>query len=122
VNAGGIPLIIGGSSAAAARRAGTRGDGFYPYVISPEDLAARLDTARQAALAEGRAWAPDFPVTVWPGSYDPRGTFDAGLARAYRDAGANRLLCAAFEAGEDTSSEGLRRFIGQFQERVLGAL
>lgn len=120
--ASGVPLYVGGSSEAAARRAGQRGDGFYPYVISPEDLASRMETVRQSARDAGRLFDEDFSVTIWPYSYDARATFDPGLARAYRDAGASRLVCAAFEAGSDTSDQGLQRFIGEFQDRVLGNL
>lgn len=119
--AGGVPLLIGGSSEAAARRAGVRGDGFYPYVISPDDLARRMETLRQSARDAGRGLLEPFPVTIWPGSYAPKGTFDLELIRAYRDAGATRLIAASFESGgEDMDSLG--RFLRDYRERVLEAL
>jgi alkanesulfonate monooxygenase SsuD/methylene tetrahydromethanopterin reductase-like flavin-dependent oxidoreductase (luciferase family) len=46
-----VPIIIGGHSEAAARRAGRLGDGFFPARGAPEDLIA---TARAAAEAAGR--------------------------------------------------------------------
>jgi len=117
---GGVPLYIGGSSEAAARRAGRRGDGFYPYVISPEDLAARLETVRRSAQEAGRDLS-GFSVTVWPASYRPGASLDLGLARAYRDAGAQRLIIAAYEAG-DAGPASLRRLLAEYRERVILAL
>ena len=116
----GVPLYIGGSSEAAARRAGLRGDGFFPYVISPEDLAARLATVRGAAREAGRT-LENFSVTVWPASFRPGATFDIGLARAFRDAGADRLLIAGYEAGANTP-EALRGLVAGFRDRIAGAL
>jgi probable F420-dependent oxidoreductase len=51
---GGVPLHIGGHSEAAARRAGSLGDGFQPLGLSSEDLARRIGQMRQAAEAAGR--------------------------------------------------------------------
>ncbi|WP_116363923.1 LLM class F420-dependent oxidoreductase [Parahaliea mediterranea] len=122
VRPGGVPLHIGGSSAAAAKRAGLRGNGFFPYVISPEAVAARLEELRATAIAARRPLPQDFPVTVWPASYRPGATFDVGLARAYRDAGVTRLVCTAAEAGEDTDLPAIDQFIGRYQDSVMGAL
>ncbi|MEQ9394202.1 TIGR03619 family F420-dependent LLM class oxidoreductase [Haliea sp.] len=119
--AGGVPLLIGGSSAAAARRAGLRGDGFFPYVISPDDLAARLDTLRCAAREAGRILPEDFPITIWPWSYDNNGTFDLELVQAYRDLGVSRVIVASFEAGGSEIAD-IRRFIGDYQDRILARL
>jgi probable F420-dependent oxidoreductase len=50
-----LPIHIGGSSPAAARRAGLRGDGYFPGGgISAADRAAQLDLMRQTARAAGR--------------------------------------------------------------------
>jgi len=48
---GGIPLIMGGHSVAAARRAGRLADGFFPSVADPAPLFAEC---RRAAEAAGR--------------------------------------------------------------------
>ncbi len=48
---GGIPLIMGGHSAAAARRAGRLADGFFPAVTDPAPLFAEC---RRAAAEAGR--------------------------------------------------------------------
>jgi probable F420-dependent oxidoreductase len=46
-----VPLIVGGHSAAAARRAGRLGDGFFPARGAPKEL---FDIARAAARQAGR--------------------------------------------------------------------
>lgn len=48
---GQVPLIVGGHSPAAARRAGRLGDGFFPARGAPKDL---FDMARAAAKEAGR--------------------------------------------------------------------
>jgi probable F420-dependent oxidoreductase len=117
---GGVPFYIGGSSEPAARRAGLRGDGFFPYVISPEDLAARMETVRAAAAEAGRS-LEDFSVTIWPTSWKPGATFDLELARAYRDAGADRLIIAAFEAGGPELSD-VQKLVARYRDEITGQL
>ena len=64
---GTVPVIVGGHSRAAARRAGRIGDGFFPARGLPEDLIA---LARATALSNGRD--PDqLEITVsYPSSDD----------------------------------------------------
>ena len=50
----GVPILIGGHSPAAARRAGRLGDGFYPLGVFGEELDALLATMREAAREAGR--------------------------------------------------------------------
>jgi probable F420-dependent oxidoreductase len=51
---GRVPIIVGGHSEAAARRAGRLGNGFFPSVGSPLDTFPLFDVARRAAAAAGR--------------------------------------------------------------------
>jgi probable F420-dependent oxidoreductase len=48
---GGIPIIVGGDTRAAARRAGRLGDGYFPARGAPTEL---FDEMRRAAEAAGR--------------------------------------------------------------------
>jgi probable F420-dependent oxidoreductase len=52
VQDGGIPLVVGGHTKAAARRAGRLGDGFFP--ARADDLAGLIDEMRRAAKDAGR--------------------------------------------------------------------
>jgi probable F420-dependent oxidoreductase len=54
VQAGGIPIHIGGHSPAAARRAGRFGDGFFPTIVNPDKLKEIFGTMRDAAKEAGR--------------------------------------------------------------------
>jgi len=120
VQPGGIPILIGGSSDHAARRAGRLGNGFYPYVISPEDFASRLVTLRGAAREAGRD-ADAVELTVWPGSYDFSRSFDLDLVRAYVDLGVSRLIVSAGEGGSD-DLESMRGLLERYQDEVIAKL
>lgn len=116
VQVGGVPIVIGGSGAVAARRVGRRGDGWFPYVVAPDDVATGLETIRATAEAEGRD-ASAIEVSVWPGSRDfVRGT-DPALLEEYAALGVDRIVCSAAEAGTD-SIDGVVDFVG----RVRGIL
>jgi alkanesulfonate monooxygenase SsuD/methylene tetrahydromethanopterin reductase-like flavin-dependent oxidoreductase (luciferase family) len=47
-------IHVGGNSAAAARRAGRYGDGFFPPVMNPEKLKELFAIVRLEAQKEGR--------------------------------------------------------------------
>jgi alkanesulfonate monooxygenase SsuD/methylene tetrahydromethanopterin reductase-like flavin-dependent oxidoreductase (luciferase family) len=53
VQAGGIPIHVGGHSPAAARRAGRFGDGFFP-IVAAEKLKDIFGMMRDAAKEAGR--------------------------------------------------------------------
>ena len=57
VQAGGPPILVGGNSQAAQRRAGTLGDGWLPYLISARRYAEGLAAVRGHAAAAGRETA-----------------------------------------------------------------
>ena len=117
VQPGGVPIIIGGNSEAAARRAGVRGNGWFPYVIAPDLFRQRADLVRRTAEEAGRN--PDaIEITVWPGSFAPAGTFDLDLVRSYVAAGARRLVVAAHESSSIDPSE-VARFLGRYQDDVI---
>lgn len=50
----GIPIVVGGHSAPAARRAARLGDGFFPARGSPEELARLFDIVREECERIGR--------------------------------------------------------------------
>ena len=58
VQAGGPPILVGGRSEAAYRRAGTVGDGYHFSTVPPSALADRLAVVRSAAEAVGRPMPP----------------------------------------------------------------
>jgi probable F420-dependent oxidoreductase len=107
----GVPILIGGRSAAAARRAGRRGDGFYPLDVTPETLPRLLDVMRAEAVAAGRDAAAIELMAEGPPDLD--------TAKRLRDLGVTRLtLRAPPEGGLDA----LRRRIADYRARVLDRL
>ncbi len=76
---GTVPLIVGGHSPAAAKRAGRLGDGFFPARGAPADLFA---LARQAAVDAGRDPAKLEFTTGLPDKLDEIPAFaKAGVSR-----------------------------------------
>jgi probable F420-dependent oxidoreductase len=113
---GGVPIVIGGSSTAAARRAGRRGDGWFPYVVGPTDVAGGMATIRDAAAEAGRDPGA-IEITVWPGSWDyARGT-DPALLRELAVLGVDRIVVTAAEAGATDVDT-----VASFAARVGGVL
>ena len=51
---GGPPIVISGRKEAAMRRAARRGDGWMPYLVSPDAYARSVTTIRDRAEADGR--------------------------------------------------------------------
>jgi probable F420-dependent oxidoreductase len=120
VQTGGPPIIIGGSTEIAARRAGRLGDGFYPYVISPEDLATRIETIHQTAREHGRD--PDaIEITVWPGSWKPGSTLDLDVVRRFTEVGAHRMTMSAQESGATEVSQ-IRDLVRRVQDEIISNL
>jgi probable F420-dependent oxidoreductase len=117
---GGPPILIGGSTSFAARRAGRLGDGFFPYVISPEDFATRIGEIRAAAREAGRDPAK-IELTVWPGSWDFKRSFDLGLVRAFSQQGVSRLIVSGLEGGS-AELPAVRDFVKRYQQEVMGKL
>ena len=51
----GIPIVVSGTSDAAARRAGRLGDGYFPMAVTPERLRELIGIARTEAERAGRS-------------------------------------------------------------------
>ncbi len=116
----GIPILVGGSTDVAATRAGRVGDGYFPHAISPDDMALRLETMRQAAIAAGRD--PNaIEVTVSPVSWKHHGSADLDLVRAYAALGVSRLVIGAYEA-DGTTAGDIERFIKSFRDTIIARL
>jgi probable F420-dependent oxidoreductase len=118
--AGGPPIVIGGSTKRAAARAGRVGDGWFPYVISPADYAARVETMRTAARDHGRD--PDaIELTVFPASWQPGSSVDAATVARYAQIGIDRIIVSAQEAAS-AAVDDIRRFVDDVRVHVVDRL
>jgi probable F420-dependent oxidoreductase len=106
---GGIPIHVGGHSAAAARRAGRLGDGFHPLGLAGDDLAQRVGQMREAALAAGRD--PDALELTLGSLLDQLD--DERLAAAEK-AGAVRMVLSNREKDIDKACAQLSQFAERF--------
>lgn len=122
----GLPIVVGGRSDAAFRRAATLGDGFHASSMSPTTLADRMEQLRGLSAAAGR---PPLPVTgrvnVRFGTPPATGYAIAGSpaemlaeVRKYESLGVEEL---AYSFGE-TDAERVRDAIERFDREVLAAL
>jgi probable F420-dependent oxidoreductase len=121
-----IPVIIGGISRAAIRRAARLGDGWHPLGLSPEALGQSMATLREEARAFGRDVAK-IPVSIaMTLGASTRGRATLGRdpaeivknARAYADLGVETL---AISAGTSDPKEA-RSAIEMLAREVLPAI
>lgn len=107
VQRGGVPIIVGGHSKAAARRAGRFGDGFFPLGVSAERLAALRDVMSESAHRHGRDPA-GITLTLIGGADLKSAEFCARL-------GADRMVVAA----DHRDLDELRRSMEEFSNDVM---
>ncbi len=109
-----VPIVVGGHSEAAARRAGRLGDGFFPSVGTQVDTLPLFELARRTAAEAGRdpgevemmSGCPD----LWPGSGK-----DPGAAVAERAGkGIGRIVLPVFRFMPDLDGN-----LARFGENVI---
>jgi probable F420-dependent oxidoreductase len=107
------PVIVGGSSPAAYRRALRAGNGFYGSRMSVEHAADVLGEIRTLAeTVERPAELGDLEITITPSE-----DVDLDVARRYADLGVHRLLL--WPTGVDGPGE-LDRYIERVGETLIG--
>ena len=82
-----IPVVIGGHSAAAHRRAAREADGWYGFMLGLRAMAAQRDSVREAVERAGR----ERPLHI---SVTPARPLDADVVRSYAELGVDRLIVA----------------------------
>lgn len=108
---GSVPIVVGGHSDAAARRAGRVGDGFFPGKGSPEELRRMIGIARETAENAGRD--PDALEITLGGAGRPgqEGVDEAGRLA---ELGADRVVVPAFNFWRDPEAS-----LAQFGAEVI---
>jgi probable F420-dependent oxidoreductase len=100
-----VPIHVGGHSAAAARRAGRYGDGFFPTIVQPEKLKQIFAQARDEAAKAGR----DSSTIEMTAMAAPK--LDA--VKAAREAGAERVIFGPPSSDPAKLRAGLERIANE---------
>lgn len=104
---GGVPIVVGGHTKAAARRAGRLGDGFFP---GRGELADLFDECRKAAKEAGRD--PD-SIELTAG-----GPPNIDFAKQLEDLGVSRLV--TFPPTFDPAD--MKRALGELHDNLISKL
>ena len=107
---GTIPIVVGGHTKPAARRAGRLGDGFFPARTSPEELGVLLDEMHRAAKDAGR---DGDAIEITAG-----GALDLDGIKRFADLGVERMVIPPL--GFDL--ETLKEQLGQFGDNVIATM
>ncbi len=92
------PIVVGGMSASAHRRAVRHGNGWYGWQLDPSETASALAALRATAERHPRpAELGDLEITV-----TPPGVLDLDTARRYADVGVHRLCVQPTDTSPDT--------------------
>jgi probable F420-dependent oxidoreductase len=129
VQAGGPPILVGGTSRAALRRAGRLGDGWIAYQVSPEAGARGVAEARAEAERAGRdpsrlRFALLIPVHVGPDSARARSEAQAAFSRRWgREIPMDVIEETCLVGTPGDALERIAAFVGAgFQELILNPL
>jgi probable F420-dependent oxidoreductase len=90
------PIYFGGESDAALKRVADLGQGWYPFSIGPDELAARRRDLNALLAARGRT-RNDIHVLICP--YMNKADLD--MVKRYRDAGADQVVLMVVASGRD---------------------
>jgi probable F420-dependent oxidoreductase len=101
VQKGGVPIIVGGHSPAAAKRAGKYGDGFFPALSDPPKLTELFDMMRSAAKGAGRN-----PEHI---ELSCMGSTKAERVKPLQDVGISRVVVAPPAFDKEGLSRGLEK-------------
>ena len=99
-----IPLIVGGFSGAAMRRAAHYGSGWLGFGLNPDSYRQMLPGIDSALAAAGRS-RDDFDIVMTPNAVSP------DIAREFHELGVDRLV--PLVSGDDP--EGMSRGIGELE-------
>ena len=111
VQAGGVPIVIGGHVEGAARRAARFGNGFFPALARPEDLAPLLAIMRDECGKIGRDPGEIEVTAMLVGT-------DLDQVHQFEDMGVSRLL-VGYGGGVKSDPASIDAFLEGFAESVI---
>ena len=105
-----LPVLVGGHSKAALRRAAEYGSGWYGFALTPEHTAPLLQQLDEALAAKGRS-RKDFEVIITPSQESPE------ILDAFAHLGVDRLVLHMGSQRPDRLEKRLAE-LGQVVDRV----
>lgn len=106
------PIVIGGHSASALRRAALAGSGWYGWELDPGETARALDELREAGRRHGRPpELGELEITI-----TPPGVPDLETARRYAELGVHRLAIQP----HTMDGSAIDDLIGTVRETLVG--
>jgi probable F420-dependent oxidoreductase len=111
-----LPIVVGGVSPAALRRAGGLAGGYHATRSTPDEMARRIPIVRAAAEAAGRP-APSLSVR-WQVTTDPAGMVRD--VRAFDGMGVTELALVFDETDPDRLSAAIEWFDAEVVKAVGG--
>lgn len=109
---GTVPIVVGGHTDVAARRAGRLGDGFFPGKGSPERVRELVKIVRDTAEEHGRN--PD-EIEITAGTPTLGGDDPVGAVEEMASIGVNRLVVPPLAFDADSAAEAY----GAFGEAII---
>jgi alkanesulfonate monooxygenase SsuD/methylene tetrahydromethanopterin reductase-like flavin-dependent oxidoreductase (luciferase family) len=103
---GSIPILVGGDTPVAIRRAARIADGYFPGTTDPETLAGLIQQTRKAAEQEGR----DPDTIAMHAILDPQMADPLAGAEQLEKLGVDRVMVAAFFFAGDGGMDRLEAF------------
>ena len=116
---GAVPVVLGGNSDAAVRRAARIADGWFPYAIGADEFEQQAGVLRDTGAGAGRSTPP--AITVWPGSFDPSREREVDWVRRYVDAGASTLV-VRLPIRSPADLPTVPAFLDRYRDEVLAKL
>jgi probable F420-dependent oxidoreductase len=111
---GSVPIVIGGHSAAAAKRAGRLGDGFFPSIGSQVDTFPLFDLVRRTAEGAGRDPKAIEMMAGCPDALPKSGKDPKAAVEERRRCGVGRIILPVHAFLPDLESN-----LGRFGETVI---
>lgn len=113
---GRVPIIVGGSSKPALRRAARFGDGFFPATGADVDVGEIVDALARETRAAGRDPAEIEVTTGCPDCLPGSGKDPLAAVAARAQAGVGRIAVPLAAFKDDLEAQ-----LAEFGERVIGA-
>jgi probable F420-dependent oxidoreductase len=108
-----VPIVVGGHSPAAHRRAVEQGHGWYGFALDPAGAAAQMEGLREAASR----WERPAELGELEISVTPRGTPDRETAERFAELGVHRLVLMP---RRELDEEGLAAYVSRAGESLVG--